>query len=53
MYDIYEEPEMLHEAMAIMEEGYNGLLDQYLGAGSSDSKWKSGIQRIRRTDLYS
>ena len=33
MYDIYEEPEMLHEAMAIMEEGYNGLLDQYLEQG--------------------
>ena len=33
MYDIYEEPEMLHEAMQIMEDGYNGLLDQYLEQG--------------------
>lgn len=30
MYDIYEEPEMLDEAMYIMEEGYHHLLDQYL-----------------------
>ena len=33
MYDIYEEPEMLHEGMAIMEEGYHKLLDQYLEMG--------------------
>lgn len=33
MYDIYEEPEMLHEAMAIIEEGWHGLLDQYLEQG--------------------
>lgn len=33
MYDIYEEPEMLHEAMCIMEEGYHGLLDQYMEMG--------------------
>lgn len=33
MYDIYEEPEMLHEAMDIIEEGYHGLLDQYLEQG--------------------
>lgn len=33
MYDVYEEPEMLHEAMAIMEEGYHKLLDQYLEMG--------------------
>lgn len=33
MYDIYEEPKMLHEAMDIMEEGYHKLLDQYLEMG--------------------
>ena len=33
MYDIYEEPEMLHEAMAFMEEGHQKLIDQYLNMG--------------------
>jgi len=30
MYDIYEEPEMLHEGMQIMLAGYQSLLDQYI-----------------------
>lgn len=30
MYDLYDEPEMLHEAMAIIEKGYHDLLDQYV-----------------------
>lgn len=30
MYDVYDEPEMVHEAMAIMEKGYHDLLDQYV-----------------------
>jgi len=30
MYDVYDEPEMLHEAMAIIEKGYHDLLDQYV-----------------------
>ncbi len=30
MYDIYEEPEMLREAMEIIADGYNSLLDQYV-----------------------
>jgi hypothetical protein len=29
MYDMYEEPEMLHEAMAILEEGNRRLIQQY------------------------
>ena len=30
MYDVYDEPEMLHEAMAMIEKGYHDLLDQYV-----------------------
>ncbi|MFV0529570.1 MAG: hypothetical protein ACK5MN_12760 [Lachnospiraceae bacterium] len=30
MYDLYEEPEMVHEAMDIVEKGYHDLLDQYV-----------------------
>ena len=33
MYDVYEEPEMLHDAMDIVEEGYHKLLDQYMDQG--------------------
>ncbi len=33
MYDVYEEPEMLHDAMDIVEEGYHKLLDQYMEQG--------------------
>ncbi|MFV0527132.1 MAG: hypothetical protein ACK5MN_00195 [Lachnospiraceae bacterium] len=30
LYDLYDEPEMLHEAMFMVEEGYHKLLDQYI-----------------------
>ncbi|MHB1453442.1 MAG: hypothetical protein ACYCYM_05750 [Saccharofermentanales bacterium] len=29
MYDMYEEPEMIHEAMSLLEEGNRGLMNQY------------------------
>ena len=29
MMDMYEEPNMLHDAMTFMEQGYNKLIDQY------------------------
>ncbi|MEN6355877.1 MAG: hypothetical protein ABFD83_02200 [Armatimonadota bacterium] len=30
MMDMYEEPEMLHEAMSFLEQGYHKLIDQYV-----------------------
>lgn len=30
MIDMYEAPEMLHEAMAFLEQGHQGLIDQYV-----------------------
>ncbi len=33
MYDIYDEPEMFHEGISIIEEGWHKLLDQYLEQG--------------------
>lgn len=29
MYDLYEEPEMTHEAMSIFEEGFRNVIRQY------------------------
>ena len=42
MYDIYDEPEMLHEAMAILEKGYHDLLDQYIDMGLLESSNTQG-----------
>ncbi len=30
MMDMYEAPEMLHEAMSFLEQGHHGLIDQYV-----------------------
>jgi hypothetical protein len=30
MLDMYEEPQMLHDAMAFIEEGYHGMVRQYI-----------------------
>ena len=36
MYDIYDEPEMLNEAMERIAAGYHSLLDQYVEYGLLD-----------------
>jgi len=36
MWDMYDQPDMLHRAMHILEEGHHRLIDQYLALGLLD-----------------